>query len=180
MGLASGLVALLLASLASLFQIAATVSDPNIALSVQIRQTKVVKAAESSPPEQLVAEELVELPPAAVPLVIPEPVRDAPPPTDWRAIAAAEARDSVADAFRQEESRALLWRRTHSVMFQPGDDFVLQDEEPLLADFRFIYRSRVVGLGLNIGRCFVGIPIAGVPVEQRSGAITIFVCGQDS
>jgi hypothetical protein len=139
-----------------------------------------VTAAESSPPAQLDAEEWLELPPAAALLVIPGPVPVSPPPTDWRAIAAAEARSSVADSFRQEETRASLWRQTHSVMFQPGDTFVLQDEEPLLADFRFVYRSRVVGLGLNIGRCFIGIPIAGVPVEQRSGAITIFVCGQDS
>jgi len=80
----------------------------------------------------------------------------------------------------QEESRASMWRRSHSIMFQPASGRAVKQEEPIISDFRFKPRVHVVGLGVTIGSCFVGIPIAGVPVEHRTVAIRLFVCAKDS
>ena len=179
-GIASCLVALLLASLGPFFDITASTSKPPVALSVHIRKSEAQRAPDTIVPEQAVVNKPAKPPPVAVPPVTPDLTIDAPPVTDWRAIADAAAKASVDDYAQKEAARASMWRRSHSVMFQPGDEFMLQDEVPLLADVRFVYRSRIVGLGLNIGSCFFGVPIAGVPVEQRSGAITIIVCGRDS
>jgi hypothetical protein len=65
-------------------------------------------------------------------------------------------------------------------MFEPAGDFVVREEEPVISDFRFRPQIHVVGLGLTIGSCFIGIPIVGVPVEQRTVAINLVVCAQDS
>lgn len=73
-----------------------------------------------------------------------------------------------------------MWRQTHSIMFESANEFVVQEEEPTLSDLRFIPRIHVVGLGVTIGSCFIGLPFAGVPVEQRTVAITLFVCAEDS
>ena len=73
-----------------------------------------------------------------------------------------------------------MWRQTHSIMFEPANEFVVQEEEPVIPDLRFIPRIHVVGLGVTIGSCFIGLPFAGVPVEQRTVAITLFVCAEDS
>jgi hypothetical protein len=99
--------------------------------------------------------------------------------TDWHAIAKSAARASVDDFFRNEESRASLWRQTRSIMFRAASDFVVREEEPAIPDFRFTPEIHVLGLGLTIGSCFIGIPIAGVPVEQRTVAINLFVCAKD-
>ena len=80
----------------------------------------------------------------------------------------------------QEESRTSMWRQSHSIMFQPGSDIVVREEESILSDFRFKPRVYVVGLGVTIGSCFIGIPLAGVPVEQRTVAISLFVCARNS
>jgi hypothetical protein len=180
MGIASGLAALLLALPAPLIDIASGIPQANLSLSVQIRNNETEHTPPLLPPEALVEKEPLTSPPAIVPTNVPEPIVEPEPATDWRAVADAAAKASVDDYIQDEEARASLWRESHSVMFQPGEQIVLLDEEPLLADFQFVHRSRVIGLGLNIGSCFFGIPIAGVPVEQRSGAITIFVCGAGS
>jgi hypothetical protein len=180
MGIASGLAALLLALPAPLIDIASGIPQANLSLSVQIRNNETELTPPLLPPEALVEKEPLTSPPAIVPTNVPEPIVEPVPATDWRAVAGAAAKASVDDYIQNEEARASLWRGSHSVMFQPGEQIVLLDEEPLLADFQFVHRSRVIGLGLNIGSCFFGIPIAGVPVEQRSGAITIFVCGAGS
>ena len=73
-----------------------------------------------------------------------------------------------------------MWRQTRSVMFAPTGEFVLKEEAPAIPDFRFRPRIHVVGLGVTVGSCFIGLPIAGVPVEQRSLAINLFVCAEDS
>jgi hypothetical protein len=99
---------------------------------------------------------------------------------DWHALMERSAKASVDEDMRQEEARAAMWRQTRSVMFRPERDFSVVEEEPLLADIRFREPVGVLGLGVTIGSCFIGIPIAGVPVEQRSIAITLFVCRDDS
>lgn len=107
----------------------------------------------------------------------PDSVPTHPQPTiDWRATADEVAKASIDEYFRQEESRASNWRRTRSIMFQSVGDTVAKDTEPLFSDIRFKQYSRVLGIGINIGSCFIGVPIVGVPVEKRSADINIFVC----
>lgn len=114
----------------------------------------------------------------------PEDLSEAPGESlstkDWYTIADEVAKASIDGYFRQEESRASRWWRSPSVMFEPVEEFALKSEEPVLADLRFVPEIHVLGLGLTIGSCFFGVPIAGVPVEQRNAAITLFVCAEGS
>jgi hypothetical protein len=112
-------------------------------------------------------------------LVAPAPPIDPPPVTDWHAIAKTAARATVDDFFGNEASRTSMWRQTRSIMFKPTGDLVVKGEEPAIPDFRFTPEIHVVGLGLTLGSCFIGIPIVGVPVEQRTVAINLFVCAKD-
>ncbi len=73
-----------------------------------------------------------------------------------------------------------MWRQSHSIMFAPEDEFVPRAAEPVLADLRFRPEFNVAGVGLKIGSCFVGLPLIGVPVEQRTVAIRLFVCAAGS
>jgi hypothetical protein len=193
MGVSTCFVVLLLASLGLLFNYAAVVSRPSFenehSLTVHISNgegeensniTTGNKAVNSLPPEQVVSTGFAESRQEIVPLDSPDLPADSQPVIDWRAIADDDAKASVDEYFRQEDSRASMWRQTRSIMFQPANDIVVKDEEPLMSDIRFKRRSRVVGLGINVGSCFIGIPIAGIPVEERSIGITVFVCGQDS
>jgi hypothetical protein len=193
MGVSTCSIALLLAVLGSLVDFAAGVSIPRIEdndlLTVHVRKreresnpnvTTGNGAVRSLPQEQTISSESAELPQQFASVHAPESPADLPPVKDWRAMADEAAQASVDEYVRQEESRASMWRQTRSIMFQPANDTVVKDIEPLLADIPFKRRSRVIGLGINIGSCFIGIPIAGVPVEERSIGITIFLCGQDS
>lgn len=193
MGVSTCSIALLLAMLGSLVDFAAGVSIPRIEdndlLTVHVRKreresnpnvTTGNGAVRSLPQEQTISSESAELPQQFASVHAPESPADLPPVKDWRAMADEAAQASVDEYVRQEESRASMWRQTRSIMFQPANDTVVKDIEPLLADIPFKRRSRVIGLGINIGSCFIGIPIAGVPVEERSIGITIFLCGQDS
>ena len=99
------------------------------------------------------------------------------PATDWNALQERIARETVDDHWRREHARASMWRQTRSVMFKPVDDAgVVREEEPLLANLNFREPAGVLGVGLTFGSCFIGIPIAGIPVEERSTAITLFYC----
>ena len=109
-----------------------------------------------------------------------EPPDESQPEKDWSAIAVDAARARVDAYVRQEETRDSMWRSTASVMFQPAGEKVAIEWEPVLSDIRFKQRSRVLGLGINLGSCFFGIPVAGVPVEDRSVGISVIVCRQDS
>lgn len=115
-----------------------------------------------------------------VTLSAPEPPADSQPAKDWNAIAKAAATATVDDRFEKEELRASMWRQTRSMMFAPSGDFEVREEKPVISDFRFKPEIHVVGLGVTIGSCFIGIPILGVPIEQRTVAINLVVCAQDS
>jgi hypothetical protein len=193
MGISACSIALLLALLGSLFDFAVRFSKPNIEhgepLTIHIRNgegekdsnfVRGNKVVRSLPQEQVVSDEFAELQQEVASDDSPELPADSQAVKDWRAIADEVAKTSVDEYFRQEEIRASMWRKTRSIMFRPANDMVVQDREPILSDVRFKRRSRVVGLGINVGSCFIGIPIAGVPVEERSIGITVFVCGQDS
>lgn len=73
-----------------------------------------------------------------------------------------------------------MCEQTRSVMFRPVDEYVPGEAEPVLAGLRFKPEIHVFGLGLTIGSCFVGLPLLGVPVEERSVAIRLFVCANDA
>jgi len=193
MGISACAVALLLALLGSFVDFVVRVSKPGIEhgepLTIHIRKgtgeekpssTTGNRAVRSLPQEQVVSDEFAEIQQELAPDDSPEPPADSPPVKDWLAIADEAANASVDEYYRQEEIRASMWRRTHSMMFQLANDIVVKDEEPILSDVRFKRRSRVVGLGINVGSCFIGIPIVGVPVEERSIGIPIFVCSQNS
>ena len=189
MGISACSIALVLASLGSLFDFVEKVpksgSENGDRLIVHIRKGEGQKhpnltagndAGLSLTQEQVVSAEIAELQQRVAPVDSPDPPADSQPVKDWRAIAGEAAQATIDEYSRQEKSRALMWRRTHSVMFQPTNDILVKDEEPLLSDIRFKRYSRVLGLGFNVGSCFIGIPLAGVPVEKRSAAITVFVC----
>ena len=72
-----------------------------------------------------------------------------------------------------------MWRTTHSVMFQSEGGYIPKQEVPIIPGFRFKPQVHVAGLGVTIGSCFVGLPLVGVPVEERTAAIGLFVCAKD-
>lgn len=198
MGVSVCAIATLLALLESLVDFAVSVSKPGIELgdplTVYIRNGEGEKNFDSStdneavralPQEQVVSTEFAEIRQDVATVISPQPRADSAPMElqpvkDWRAIADEAAKATVDENFAQEESRVSMWRRSHSIMFQPVNDIVVKDKEPILSNFRFKPRVYVVGLGVTIGSCFIGIPIVGVPVEQRNVAMTLFVCAQDS
>jgi len=110
----------------------------------------------------------------------PQPADEPKPVRDWYALAELAAQATVDEHFKQEKIRASMWQQTHSEMFRPSGETLSLEEEPVLSDLRFIPKIHVVGLGVTIGSCFIGLPLVGVPVEQRSAAISIFVCAGDS
>jgi hypothetical protein len=102
------------------------------------------------------------------------------PLTDWHAIAQEAARASVDGSLRDEASRAAMWRQSRSMMFQPAKNSDAVQEDPAIPNFRFKPEIHVVGLGFTIGSCFFGVPVAGVPVEQRTVPMSFLVCARDS
>jgi hypothetical protein len=193
MGVSAFSIAVMLALLELLVDFAAGVSIPSpehgAQLTVLIRSgsgepgsefTMEKKAAPSLSIQASVSADPVDRRQEVVTLSSPEPPADSPPVQDWRAIAKAAARATVDDRFKKEKFRASMWRQTRSIMFEPVGDFVVREEEPVISDFRFRPQIHVVGLGVTIGSCFIGIPIAGVPIEQRTVAINLFVCAEDS
>lgn len=109
-----------------------------------------------------------------------DPPVDPQPTRDWHAMMEHSAEATVDEYTRQADVRASMWQQTRSVMFRPQRNSTAVEEAPLLTNIRFREPVGVFGLGITIGSCFIGIPIAGVPVEQRSIAITLFVCRNDS
>lgn len=198
MGVAACAVLALLALLGMLFDSAVNFSLPGVepadSMTVHIRasgdeaisdQTTEDQAVREQRQDEIELSDVADLRPEVAPPDYQEPPTESPPVIsppirDWRSIAGKASQEIVADQFRQEESRESMWRQSYSVMFQPAEETLVMEEEPVLADVRFIPRVHVLGIGLTIGSCFIGIPILGGPVEQRTGAITLFICAQES
>jgi hypothetical protein len=191
MGISAFFIAVILALFGSLVDFAGRVSITDLEhagrLTVVIRtddrepdsEFATEKKSAPSPSPQAVdpadpidSQRKVSAPLAPVPPVDPQPVRD------WHAFAKTAARASVDDFFRNEKSRASMWRQTRSIMFKPASDFVVREEEPAIPDFRFKPEIHVVGLGLTIGSCFIGIPIAGVPSRATYSGYKYFCVRQ--
>ncbi len=193
MGLSACVVALLIASFGLLLDLLVSVSrtdgERSEPLTVRIKKDEIEKepdlAADNKerptvPRAQDVPAERFEVQPETTPNGPPEPPAESQPPRDWRAMTNQVAKSTVNEHFRQEEAREALWRESRSVMFEPSNEMVLKSEAPVLADFQFRPQIHVLGVGMTIGSCFFGIPIAGVPVEQRNVAVTLFVCADGS
>jgi hypothetical protein len=100
------------------------------------------------------------------------------PGTDWKAAVARVAEELGDEQFREEMLQESRWKKSRSVMFESGRRLAPIELEPILSDFTF--KRRVVGLGFSLGYCFIGFPIAGIPVENRAINITLFTCGAES
>ena len=61
-------------------------------------------------------------------------------------------------------------------MFASEGGSVLVEETPVLEDLQLSVPAGVLGIGFTIGSCFIGVPLAGLPVEERSAAITVSYC----
>ena len=101
---------------------------------------------------------------------------DQPSNRDWYAIAKEPIRQSIDDYFDNEETRRTMWRQTGSVMFKDTGEFDFQEPESIIAAREFRRPVGVLGIGLTIGGCFFGIPLAGIPVEERSVGPNVFYC----
>jgi hypothetical protein len=101
------------------------------------------------------------------------------PVVDWRNTIVETVAAIGEESQRREDSRERMWRTTHSVMFKSEGSYVPKQQEPVIQDFRFKPQIHVAGLGVTIGSCFIGLPIVGVPVEERTVAISLFVCAKD-
>ncbi len=193
MAVSACFVAALLALIGSfvdlVFEVAASDQYSGNRLTVMVRDNEDEPKAAVTEDEQVLPSAVKQESPArddaswqkhAVTEARAEPPVDSRPVRDWHAMAEDVARSSVAGLFEDRETRMAQWRQSHAIMFRPTGDFDVKEEEPLIPDFRFRPEIHVVGLGLTIGSCFIGIPLAEVPVEQRSVAITLFVCASDA
>src|SRR5690606_31416712 len=87
---------------------------------------------------------------------------------DWFAIAEDTAKRTMADRFDQHQVRMSMWRKTGSVMFKDTGEFDIQEPATIIASREFRVPVGVLGIGITVGGCFIGIPLAGIPVDRRS------------
>ena len=100
-----------------------------------------------------------------------------PSPTrDWSAVARASAAHFVNAQFEGEEVREKMWRQTGSLMFADTGEFDVHEPTPIIADREFRVPVGVLGVGITIGGCFIGIPLAGIPVEERTVGPNVIYC----
>ena len=128
--------------------------------------------------EVVSGDEVSAAPEDAASVISPESQPDERSALDWRRMITESVTAIGNEKVRQEESRRSMWRQSHSIMFRPESEQVLREQDPIIPNFRFKPQVYVAGLGMTIGSCFIGIPIVGVPVEERTVAISIFVCAR--
>jgi hypothetical protein len=193
MGISTCLVVFLLTSLGSLIELATVVPKPGAdqpePMTVFIKQRESSTTADpavakqpdravlpetSTPNDDSEPQSEIASIARAGPSIGPHEVRN------WHTIAAVSVKASSDERALREDSRALMWRQNYSIMFKPGEEFVASDGEPAIPDFRFKPQIHVAGLGFTIGGCFIGIPLVGVAVEQRTVGVRLFVCAADA
>lgn len=193
MGISACSVALLLGCLGFLIDLSANSSKSGIELgqrlTVHLRKnegkpnfevTTANQAVPSSWLEEIDLAEHADLQHEAITDRSAESPPDSRPLEEWHAITKQAARASVDELFRSEKSRASMWRQSYSTMFLADGALVVKDEEPIIQNFGFRPEIHVIGLGLTIGPCFIGIPLAGVPVEDRTVGVSLFTCAKKS
>lgn len=128
-------------------------------------ETATAKSADTAPVDQgAERDEQLNLP------------REMKPVRDWYAIAKDSANQIVGEHYRQEEIRQSMWRSTGSVMFKDTDGFDFHEPATVIADREFRVPVGVLGIGITIGGCFFGIPLAGIPVERRTAGPNVIYC----
>lgn len=191
MGIATGLVALILFVLGALVSFGTydSTSIANNVLSVFIKQKEAQPTSVPEPVDQ-------PLPPVSreseavtetAPMLREEPdsAPSEPPvvessPVDWATEITAAVIALESENEHREKVRESMWRQTRSVMFAPIDEFVPNEPQPVIENLRFKPEIHVVGLGVKVGSCFIGLPLVGVPVEKRTIGIRLFVCADES
>jgi len=101
---------------------------------------------------------------------------DASPTRDWHEIARESAIHIVDARFEYEKTREALWRQTGSVMFADTGEFNTDEPATIINDLKFRVPVGVLGIGITIGGCFIGIPLAGIPVEERTVGPNVIYC----
>ena len=61
-------------------------------------------------------------------------------------------------------------------MFEDTGGFDVLTPKTIIADREFRVPVGVLGIGITIGSCFIGIPLAGIPVENRTVGPTLTYC----
>ena len=151
-------------------------------LTVVIEQRSVEALSEISVPEyerRAVLPDISEdlIPEVPVVDVHEDALTDDPiPARDWYEIAREPVRQSIDEFFANEESRKKMWRQTGSVMFRDTGQFDFREPESIIAAREFRRPVGVLGIGLTIGGCFFGIPLAGIPVEERGVGPNVIYC----
>ena len=191
MGVAACLVSLVLASVGFIAKFAAGTLDPAFrspTLTVNIRhdeansELQLESVAQIDGLESRESDSVTEAATALEDILSVTPPAlqsDEQPEVDWQNMITETVASIGEENQEREESRALMWRKTHSVMFQSNGVFIPKQQEPIIPNFQFKPQVRVAGLGVTIGSCFIGIPIVGVPVEERTVAIRLLVCAKD-
>lgn len=101
---------------------------------------------------------------------------ESPPARDWQRLAKTVAQQTVAERFRQNEVAKSMLRKTGSIMFRDSGEFDFQEPATIIARREFKVPVGVLGIGVTIGGCFFGIPLAGIPVERRSVGPNVIYC----
>jgi len=87
----------------------------------------------------------------------PETAEEAAP-IDFQALISTYAEEAVAEKLDAERHRAVMWRKTFSVMFAPPDEDWLIEDEPYLPDLQF-EADKAKRLGIKISEnCYLGLP----------------------
>ena len=193
MGISACSVALLLALFGSLFDSVRgrpgpeTEIERRLAVHIRTGETRPIPeltmnapAIPSKPIEEIDPENRLVPRHEAVTVRPPAPAPVARSAEDWQATAEQMASASIDEQVRYEQARSSMWRQSYSVMFRPTSDLVVKEEVPLIAYLQFRPEIHVLGLGFTIGSCFIGIPLVGVPVEDRTPDISVFVCAKKS
>ena len=98
------------------------------------------------------------------------------PARDWSRLSSSFAEQHVENLESREQALADMWRQSPSVMFESEGGPEAVEAPDVLADLDFREPVGVAGIGFTIGSCFIGIPIIGVPVEERTVAVRLWVC----
>lgn len=61
-------------------------------------------------------------------------------------------------------------------MFADTGEFEFEEPPTIIDDVKFRVPVGVLGVGVTIGGCFIGIPLAGIAVEERTVGVSIIYC----
>ena len=95
---------------------------------------------------------------------------------DWRVAAKSAAVEYLQTRSTADAQRMAKWRTSGSVLFKPEEEAPLDLDSQVLPSYPFRNPAGVAGLGLTVGQCFVGLPLIGIPVEDRTPTVGLIYC----